>query len=153
MRNQSGLNDLSMFPQRRQTAALAWSPSTQAACDHATGAATNRILAPRAAARRRFSCLGNTAGAYKAVSDQSILLIANGLRHAGLAQPIIVAVDAHIAAEGMHGSYEGDRKVRPPLGHLGQITLRFVVAAKLAQSRDEHRVARPLKARLCQSPQ
>src|SRR5262245_27032558 len=124
IRNQSRLNDLSMFSQRRQTSPLAWSP-------HATGAVTNKSLAPHAAAHRCISRLGNTTGTYKAVSDQSISLIAVGLRHTGLAQPFIVAIRAHIAAEGMHVPHEGNGELRPHADDFSEITPRLILASQL----------------------
>src|SRR5262245_16019968 len=108
MRNQSRLNGLSMFSQRRQTTPLAWSPSPRAAGDHATETVTIEILASHVAVRRCVSRLGIAAGADQTIPDQSISLIANGFRHAGFAQPFIVAICAHIAAEGMHVPHESD---------------------------------------------
>src|SRR5262245_61400428 len=124
IRNQSRLNDLSMFSQRRQTPPLAWSP-------HATGAVTNKSLAPHAAAHRCISRLGNTTGAHKAVSDQSISLIESSFRHADLAQSFIVAIGAHIAAEGMHVPHEGNRELRAHADYFSEIMLRLVLASQL----------------------
>src|SRR5262245_5934023 len=107
MRNQSRLNALSMFSQRRQTTPLAWSPS-RAACDHATETVTIENLASRAAVRRRVSRLGIAASAHKTAPDQPISLIANSFGHTGLAQSLIVAICAHIATERMHVPHESD---------------------------------------------
>src|SRR5262245_50325186 len=112
-----------MFSQRRQTTLLAWSP-------HATGV-TNKSLAPHAAALRRVSRLGNAAGAHKTVPDQSISLTANSFRHAGLAQSFIVAIGAHIAAEGMHVPDEGNGKLCPYADDFSEITLRLLFASQL----------------------
>src|SRR5262245_36647941 len=131
IKNQSRLNDLSMFSQRRQTTLLAWSPSTQAAYDHATETVTNNGLAPYAATLRRVSRLGNAAGAHKVVPGQSISLIAIGLRYTGLAQPFIVAICAHIAAEGMHVPHECNGELRPYAHDFSEITLRLLFASQL----------------------
>src|SRR6185503_15512916 len=106
MRNQSHLNSLSMFPQRRRITPLAWSPCSRAVRDHAIE--TAKILAPYAAIHSGVSRLGIEARAYKTVSDQSISLIGSRLGHAGLAQSLIVAICAHIAAKWVHIAHEGD---------------------------------------------
>ena len=120
-----------MFSQRRQTTSLAWSPSPRAARDHATETVTIETLVPYAAAVRCASRLGNAAGTYKAVSDQSISLIAVGLWHTGLAQPFIVAICAHIAAEGMHVPHKSNGELRPHADDFSEVTLRLFLASQL----------------------
>src|SRR5262252_6760608 len=113
MRNQSHLNGLSMFSKRQQTTPLAWSRSPRIPHNHATKPVTIEIMASHAAAHRRVSRLGIAAGAYKAVSDQSISLTATGFGNAGLPQSFIVAICTHIAAEGMHVPHEGNGELGP----------------------------------------
>src|SRR5690349_13331556 len=124
MRNQSCLNDLSMLSQRRETMPLAWSPYIRAVRDDATATATNKTLAPHVAAHDCVSRLGITPGAYKTIADQSISLITFG--YAGLAQPLVIAVGAHVAAERMHCTHEGNRKAWSPACDLGQVMLCLV---------------------------
>src|SRR6185436_8110147 len=154
MRNQSRLNGLSMFPQRRRKTTLSWCWLTQAASQHVS---TNQAVELAPATCRRAAHLGDAAGASEAISHQSLSLswrtLCRPFRHAGLAQSVIVAVCAHIAAEGMHVAHEGDRKVRSHPRQLGEITPRLVFASQLSQCRDENCVARPLEAWLRQSPQ
>src|SRR6185312_3524972 len=54
------------------------------------------------------------------------LALCRPFRHAGLAQSLIVAVCAHIAAEGMHVAHEGDREVGSHPRQLGEIAPRLV---------------------------
>src|SRR5262245_35239816 len=121
--------------------------------DHATETVTIRILASHAAAHHRASRLGIAASTHKAVSDQSISLIATGFGNAGLAQSFIVAICTHIATEGMHVPHEGNGKLRPDANYFSKITLRLVLASQLPQCSDENCVARPLEAWLRQGPQ